>query len=976
MTRRARAPRNPLRKLSRPRPPHDEDGRPPKRQRQLSPADQPAPSTSASSSSNTLHLPASYLYSHLQGGSSSSQDAFDPLAAGNNDAAATAAAAAAAAAAMKAALTPPTVEQPSASASAMSASASSSSSAAAAAAAAAVDLALSKPSAYDLSADSTLSAATTSNGTTVPAAAAGGAPSSRTLRNGKGVAIAGAALSDDDEEESSEGEDGDSFHPIFEGSMIDQKELVRLTLQSLRDLGFESAAQALEKESGVKLEHPSITAFRTAVLSGEWKNADRLLMDGLRHAAARRLRHAGGAAAAIVPAKSSSGGGASSSRVRASSSSSSSINVNCVLRDPETQSLESIKFALQQQRFLELLEAGHNKKALSVLRDRLTPLNYGSERLHQLSSLMMCESPEQLRARARWDGANGHSRHDLLQEIESAVLPTVMIPSRRLPQLLEQAQMLQKQMDPYYNLDSTTEHLSLYVDIQSDRSGFPSQPTFKLYEHDHEVWTLDFSPDGTRLASGGKDQQVITYSVSPTSVEKLHVYGPFLAGGVSCVRWSPDSRRILCAAEEAVYLIDTTDGSHKVFKEHIYRITAVAWLPSGTGFVTGSMDGKVLFWNLNGQVTRKWEISPYRVLGLDVSANGRRMVVISYRVQPPAQEHSSASSVSYSESPSPISTTVGHHEDGRAGLSALMRAGQERNRIYFYDLESFSTIGMAGTTEEMTCASISKDSRYVLINKRPNETQVWDIELQEAVQVYQGHTIFQNVIGACFGGAEKSNFIITGSEDAKIYIYHRASGRTLERLSHGTGCVNSVAWHPTNKAMFASASDDSSVCVWQPGERRRGGGAGLNGAAGASGSGSGLAGLGHPSSSSNGFRRTSSGSALGGGLGAGDRSDARRKSEGMSALLGGHHHHHGGGGGPSGSGAGGSGGNGSGSRGGEGRTGAAGAGGHSGHGQGSSSESDSAMGGPIPFPWAVSPLRRDSMEDVSMMDEGMYDEAM
>ncbi|KAL9933668.1 hypothetical protein V8E36_007326 [Tilletia maclaganii] len=828
--------------------------------------------------------------------------------------------------------------------------------------------------AQDLSADSMMSSAT--NGTVLGAES--GASGSKSVRNGKGVAFAAADESD--------GEDDDTFRPIYEGSMIDKREFIRLALQSLRDLGLESAAHALEQESGVTLEHPSITAFRSAVVSGQWKNADRLLMDGLRHAAARSQRHASSSSsckAATSVAVSTSGSSSlappsTSSSGRAlgsSSSSSSSVNVNCVLRDPETQSLESIKFALQQQRFLELLEAGQNKKALSVLRDRLTPLNYGSERLHQLSSLIMCESPEQLRARARWDGAKGRSRHDLLQEIEAAVLPTVMIPSRRLPQLLEQAQMLQKQMDPYYNLDSKTEHLSLYVDVQSDRSGFPSQPTFKLYEHEQEVWTLDFAPDGGKLASGGKDHCVITYSVSPTAVEKLNIYGPFSAGGVSNVRWSPDSRQILCAAEEAVYLIDTADGTHTLFREHIYRITAVAWLPDGSGFVSGAMDGRVLFWNSAGEVTRKWDISPYRVLGLDVSADGRRMVVISYRVEPLNQHQhstttSSSASASYSDSPSPSSTTVGHYgEDGRAGPSALLRSGgQERNRIFFYDLESFSVLGLAGTAEEMTCASISKDSRFVLINKRPNETQVWDIERQEPVQVYQGHTIFRNVIGGCFGGAEKNNFIITGSEDAKIYVYHRASGRTLERLSHGTGCVNSVAWHPTNKAMFASASDDASVCVWAPGERRRGTLSGRLGLGGSSSS----TGLG------NGYQRTSSGSGLGngasgshgggsGGAGSGDRSGSRRKSD--SAYLAGG----GSGGGFSRASLGGSGGGGGG--GGSGSGGAEASSSHERRGEAGGSESDSGMGGPMPFPWAVSPLRRDSNGDVSMDDEGMYEDA-
>lgn len=53
--------------------------------------------------------------------------------------------------------------------------------------------------------------------------------------------------------------------------------------------------------------------------------------------------------------------------------------------------------------------------------------------------------------------------------------------------------------------------------------------------------------------------------------------------------------------------------------------------------------------------------------------------------------------------------------------------------------------------------------------------------------------------------------------DASIYIYHRTSGKLLERLSgHGEGTVNAVAWHPKLPSLLASCSDDGTVRIWQP----------------------------------------------------------------------------------------------------------------------------------------------------------------
>jgi hypothetical protein len=141
---------------------------------------------------------------------------------------------------------------------------------------------------------------------------------------------------------------------------------------------FRSSAKSLEVESGVTLEHTSIVAFRKAVLSGDWKNAERLLIDGLKYGASRLAGTSRGAT--------------------------SSADVSSVLRDAHfggldvscllcvgsaytllTISLQSIKFLLHQQRYLELLEARQTRKALSILRDRLAPLHHGSDRLHQLS---------------------------------------------------------------------------------------------------------------------------------------------------------------------------------------------------------------------------------------------------------------------------------------------------------------------------------------------------------------------------------------------------------------------------------------------------------------------------------------------------------------------------------------------------------------------------------------------------------------
>jgi hypothetical protein len=122
---------------------------------------------------------------------------------------------------------------------------------------------------------------------------------------------------------------------------------------------------------------------------------------------------------------------------------------------------------IRQQKYLELLEARNLKKALIVLRNDITPLNYNSDRLHALSSFMMCSTTEDLKRRADWDGAGGNSRQKLLLELQKYISPSIMVPEHRLETLLEQATTFQRISCLYHNTD---EYISLYSDHVCDRS--------------------------------------------------------------------------------------------------------------------------------------------------------------------------------------------------------------------------------------------------------------------------------------------------------------------------------------------------------------------------------------------------------------------------------------------------------------------------------------------------------------------------
>lgn len=200
-----------------------------------------------------------------------------------------------------------------------------------------------------------------------------------------------------------------SHAPSFFGH--DREEVTRLLIQGLTDLGYHGAADRLSQESGYVVESPSVADFRLAVLQGRWAEAESLLFGS------PQTEDVGGVS--ISNGDSHEG-----------------------LKFADGVDSDELKFRMREQKYLELLESRDLSSALKVLRQELTPLHQDIGKLHDLSryvretrdqwllilyvmamlildSLIVCDSAEDLKTQARWDGAGGRSRQNLLQELSS-----------------------------------------------------------------------------------------------------------------------------------------------------------------------------------------------------------------------------------------------------------------------------------------------------------------------------------------------------------------------------------------------------------------------------------------------------------------------------------------------------------------------------------------------------------------------------
>ncbi|KAK0394117.1 hypothetical protein QR680_000574 [Steinernema hermaphroditum] len=296
------------------------------------------------------------------------------------------------------------------------------------------------------------------------------------------------------------------------------------------------------------------------------------------------------------------------------------------------------------------------------------------------------------------------------------------------------------------------------------------QQVHVLQGHTKAVSSVRFSPYGNLLASASADKNIRLWSVTEGRLEKTM---PGHKLGISDVAWSADQRMLCsCSDDKTVKLWDVaTQKCLKTMKGHTNYVFSVSFNPQSNLICSGSFDESVRVWDVK-----------------------------------------SGSCVKTLPAHSDPVSAVSFNRDG-----SLICSSSYDGLIRIWDTASGQCLKTLVDEENPPCSFVkfSPNGKYILAATLDNQLKLWDFNKGKALKNYTGHKNEKYCIFANFS-VTGGKWIISGSEDANVYVWNLQTKEIAQVLRGHTDVVVSSDCHPSiNMIATGGLEQDKTVRLWK-----------------------------------------------------------------------------------------------------------------------------------------------------------------
>jgi WD40 repeat protein len=300
-----------------------------------------------------------------------------------------------------------------------------------------------------------------------------------------------------------------------------------------------------------------------------------------------------------------------------------------------------------------------------------------------------------------------------------------------------------------------------YLDALSDQSLW-------TLPHAADVWSVAFSPDGSRLASGAEDGKVYIWDVATRRLERTLVGH---TDSVYSVAFSPDGCLLASGSKDGTVRVwDGLGGAGRSVLTGHGIVLCVAFNADGRCLVSGGADDSVRFWDpLTGTELRA-----------PLPHDSRSFTVALH----PAKDRLAAG-------------TLG-------GLIHLWDLSAER-------LEPFAVLAHGGFVRSL---AFSPDGKYLASGSKDGTLRLWDTSADMLALGDSTLLSERNGVVQCVAFSPDGTLLASGGDDTTIRLWSIASRDEVALLRGHGGIVQGLAFSPDSQLLASACRKDRTVRLW------------------------------------------------------------------------------------------------------------------------------------------------------------------
>ena len=329
------------------------------------------------------------------------------------------------------------------------------------------------------------------------------------------------------------------------------------------------------------------------------------------------------------------------------------------------------------------------------------------------------------------------------------------------------------------------------------KSGIKELKTFR--GHTQGIWSVDFSPDGLTLASGGSDRYVRIWDIETGRLLRS------LRGHTQDIRqvvFSPDGQILATGSEDRTIRLwnpNTGETTRLLFTRYDHAVCSLSFSPDGLMLARGGQNKDIKIWEVTtgtelmtllgkDQFDHHWAVcTAFCPDGIHLVSGSDIGKLKLYEVLPSGEEKVVHNGHWRDEIDDEETEVRGYFVDDHGGFQKPME---------------FWIGALIFTPDGKTMISGSRDSTIKFFEMP---------DLQE-VRTLKGHTGWvRNLIVSRDG-----KILISASDDGTVKMWDIQTGRPFRTIKSHTGSVRGIALSPDSR-MLATASTDRTIKLWEGG---------------------------------------------------------------------------------------------------------------------------------------------------------------